>query len=84
MTSSCDVIKWRLSIQYVFIIYFAYADSIEANVDAAVTHVEQGNVQLTKARDYQKKSRRKMCILVIILLIVAVVLGVIIYLGVRN
>lgn len=59
-------------------------DSIEANVDSAVTHVEAGNVQLTKARDYQKKSRRKMCILILILLIVAVVLGVIIYFSVQN
>ena len=29
------------------------SDSIEANVDSASSHVEQGNVQLEKARDYQ-------------------------------
>ena len=29
------------------------SDSIEANVGNAAAHVEQGNVQLEKARDYQ-------------------------------
>jgi len=59
-------------------------DSIEANVDSTVTHVEAGNVHLTKAREYQKKSRRKMCILILILLIVVVVLGLIIYFSVKK
>ncbi|XP_066923317.1 syntaxin-7-like [Clytia hemisphaerica] len=58
-------------------------DSIEANVDTAVSAVEAGNVHLHKARDYQKKSRRKMCILILILLIVVVVLGLIIYFSVK-
>lgn len=30
-----------------------FLDSIEANVDSAAVHVEDGNVQLQKASDYQ-------------------------------
>jgi len=59
-------------------------DSIEANVGTAATHVEQGNVQLEKARDYQKASRKKMCCFLVILLIVAIIIGVVIYVTVGK
>eukprot|EP00112_Aurelia_sp_Birch-Aquarium-sp1_P000214 Seg1018.16 transcript_id=Seg1018.16/GoldUCD/mRNA.D3Y31 product=Syntaxin-7 protein_id=Seg1018.16/GoldUCD/D3Y31 len=59
-------------------------DSIEANVDSASSHVEQGNVQLEKARDYQKASRRKMCCLLVILLLVAGIIGLIVWLTTRK
>ena len=33
--------------------FFLFTDSIEANVESTAVHVEDGNVQLEKARDYQ-------------------------------
>eukprot|EP00795_Rhopilema_esculentum_P007539 gene7539-13322_t len=54
-------------------------DSIEANVGNAAANIEEGNVQLEKARDYQKASRRKLCCLVVILLVVAAIIGIIIW-----
>ncbi|XP_074643155.1 syntaxin-7-like [Tubulanus polymorphus] len=53
-------------------------DSIEANVENAQIHVQEGNTQLEKARDYQSSARRKKCILVLILLAILIVIGVII------
>lgn len=58
-------------------------DSIEANVDSAAGNVETANVQLEKARNYQKASRKKMCCLLVLLLVVAAIIGVIIYLAQR-
>ena len=52
----------------------AQLDNIEANMSAADSSVESGVTQLSKASRYQKKSRNKMCIL---LLIVMVVLGIV-------
>ncbi|XP_067402854.1 syntaxin-7 [Emydura macquarii macquarii] len=54
-------------------------DSIEANVENADVHVQQGNQQLSRAADYQRKSRKKMCIIILVLAIGAVVLGLIIW-----
>ncbi|XP_066923318.1 syntaxin-12-like [Clytia hemisphaerica] len=54
-------------------------DSIEADVDPAVSHVEAANVNWDKARYYQKKARRRKCILILIPLIIVVLLGLIIY-----
>ncbi|XP_074846653.1 syntaxin-7 [Carettochelys insculpta] len=54
-------------------------DSIEANVESAEVHVQQGNQQLSRAADYQRKSRKKMCIIILVLAIGAVVLGLIIW-----
>lgn len=54
-------------------------DSIEANVEHAHTNVEGANVQLSKASEYQKKARKKMCILLIILVIVGGAIGIIIW-----
>lgn len=53
-------------------------DSIEANVERAYGNVEQGTEQLLKASQYQKKSRKKMCILIVIFLIIAAVIAIII------
>ncbi|CAG2101509.1 unnamed protein product, partial [Medioppia subpectinata] len=41
-------------------------DSIEANVETASIQVHEGTAQLSKARDYQSKARRKTCLLSII------------------
>jgi len=59
-------------------------DSIEANVDSAAVHVEDANVQLHKASDYQKAARKKMCCILVTLVIVAGVLGLIIYISVTK
>jgi len=58
-------------------------DTIEANVEQASSHVEAGRDQLTQASNYQRRARKKMCILVIILTIVAGVVALVIYLAVR-
>ncbi|KAL8222401.1 UNVERIFIED_CONTAM: Syntaxin-7 [Gekko kuhli] len=54
-------------------------DSIEANVETAEVHVQQANQQLSRAADYQRKSRKKMCILILVLAVGATVLGLIIW-----
>ncbi|XP_067840627.1 syntaxin-7-like [Heptranchias perlo] len=54
-------------------------DSIEANVETAEVHVQQANQQLNRAAEYQRKSRKKICILIVVLVILAVVVGLIIW-----
>ncbi|XP_026561292.1 syntaxin-7 [Pseudonaja textilis] len=54
-------------------------DSIEANVETAEVHVQQANQQLSRASEYQRKSRKKICIIVLILAIGLIVLGLIIW-----
>ncbi|XP_015273689.1 PREDICTED: syntaxin-7, partial [Gekko japonicus] len=54
-------------------------DSIEANVETTEVHVQQANQQLSRAADYQRKSRKKMCILILVLAIGGTVLGLIIW-----
>lgn len=54
-------------------------DSIEANVESADVHVQNATQQLSRAADYQRRSRKKMCILVIVLAVLAVVIGLIIW-----
>ncbi|XP_042296042.1 syntaxin-7 [Sceloporus undulatus] len=54
-------------------------DSIEANVETAEVHVQQANQQLSRAGDYQRKSRKKMCILIVVLVLGATILGLIIW-----
>ncbi|XP_063166017.1 syntaxin-7 [Candoia aspera] len=54
-------------------------DSIEANVETAEVHVQQANQQLSRASEYQRKSRKKICILILILAIGLTVLGLIIW-----
>ncbi|XP_004705119.1 syntaxin-12 [Echinops telfairi] len=55
-------------------------DSIEANVESSEVHVERATDQLQRAAYYQKKSRKKMCILVLVLSVVILILGLIIWL----
>uniref|UniRef100_A0A7N9CNP2 Syntaxin-7 n=1 Tax=Macaca fascicularis TaxID=9541 RepID=A0A7N9CNP2_MACFA len=54
-------------------------DSIEANVENAEVHVQQANQQLSRAADYQRKSRKTLCIIILILVIGAVIIGLIIW-----
>ncbi|XP_075048511.1 syntaxin-7 [Mixophyes fleayi] len=54
-------------------------DSIEANVESADVHVQQANQQLARAAEYQRKSRKKICIIIIVLVILAVIIGLIIW-----
>uniref|UniRef100_A0A3Q2TQ61 Syntaxin-7 n=1 Tax=Fundulus heteroclitus TaxID=8078 RepID=A0A3Q2TQ61_FUNHE len=54
-------------------------DSIEANVESADTNIQAGTQQLARAADYQRSSRKKMCILMVVLAVVAVVIGLIIW-----
>ncbi|MEE6523538.1 hypothetical protein FKM82_022490, partial [Ascaphus truei] len=59
-------------------------DSIEANVESAEVHVERGTEQLQSASYYQKKSRKKICILMLALAIAAGILGIIIWISVKS
>ncbi|XP_074605329.1 syntaxin-7-like isoform X3 [Brevipalpus obovatus] len=49
-------------------------DSIEANVESAHIHVEEGVQEITKAREYQTKARRKKFLLLFLFVIVLAVL----------
>nr|XP_044626092.1 uncharacterized protein LOC106839106 isoform X2 [Equus asinus] len=49
-------------------------DSIEANVESSEVHVERATDQLQQAAYYQKKSRKKICILVLVLSVIIVIL----------
>ncbi|KAM8831899.1 syntaxin-7 isoform 1-T3 [Spinachia spinachia] len=59
-------------------------DSIEANVESADVNVQSATQQLSRAADYQRSSRKKMCILVIVLLVLAVIIGLIIWGSVKQ
>ncbi|XP_066467299.1 syntaxin-7 [Tiliqua scincoides] len=59
-------------------------DSIEANVETAEVHVQQANQQLSRAADYQRKSRKKMCILILVVLVGAAILALIIWGATKN
>ncbi|XP_075904448.1 syntaxin-7 isoform X2 [Nelusetta ayraudi] len=54
-------------------------DSIEANVENAESHVQSGTQQLARAADYQQRSRKKICILLVLLAVAGVVVGLIIW-----
>uniref|UniRef100_G1MQW4 Syntaxin-12 n=1 Tax=Meleagris gallopavo TaxID=9103 RepID=G1MQW4_MELGA len=54
-------------------------DSIEANVESAEVHVERASEQLQRAAYYQKKSRKKICILILGLAVASIILGLIIW-----
>ncbi|XP_067095048.1 syntaxin-12 [Osmerus mordax] len=54
-------------------------DSIEANVESAEVHVDRGAAQLQRASYYQRKSRKRMCILAMVLSLVLTILGIIIW-----
>lgn len=51
-------------------------DQIEFNVKSAADYVEEANVDVHQAIEYQKSSRKKQCWIIIIILILAVVLGI--------
>ncbi|XP_049562590.1 syntaxin-12-like [Orcinus orca] len=55
-------------------------DSIKANVESSEVHVERATDQLQRAPYYQKKSRKKICILVLVLSVIIVILGLILWL----
>nr|XP_033793180.1 syntaxin-7 [Geotrypetes seraphini]XP_033793181.1 syntaxin-7 [Geotrypetes seraphini]XP_033793182.1 syntaxin-7 [Geotrypetes seraphini]XP_033793183.1 syntaxin-7 [Geotrypetes seraphini] len=59
-------------------------DSIEANVESAEVNVQQANQQLARAEEYQRKSRRKICIIILVLAVALVVLALIIWLATRK
>uniref|UniRef100_A0A8D0GGY0 Syntaxin-12 n=1 Tax=Sphenodon punctatus TaxID=8508 RepID=A0A8D0GGY0_SPHPU len=54
-------------------------DSIEANVESSEVHVERANEQLQRAAYYQKKSRKKICILILGLAVASLILGLVIW-----
>ncbi|XP_015738980.1 syntaxin-12 isoform X1 [Coturnix japonica] len=54
-------------------------DSIEANVESAEVHVERASEQLQRAAYYQKKSRKKICILILGLAVASILVGLIIW-----
>ncbi|XP_053212905.1 syntaxin-12-like [Panonychus citri] len=54
-------------------------DSIEANVENATSHIEEGVQQIAKAREYQTKARRKKLLIILILAIVLVIFITIIW-----
>nr|BAG62984.1 unnamed protein product [Homo sapiens] len=53
--------------------------SIEANVENAEVHVQQANQQLSRAADYQRKSRKTLCIIILILVIGVAIISLIIW-----
>ncbi|XP_064625010.1 syntaxin-7-like isoform X2 [Lineus longissimus] len=55
-------------------------DSIEANVESAEINVTSGVQELSQARDYQVKSRKKLCIIITIALVIVAIIGIVIWL----
>ncbi|KAG7282085.1 hypothetical protein CRUP_023601 [Coryphaenoides rupestris] len=58
--------------------------SIEANVETADLSVQNATQQLSRAADYQRGSRKKICILVVVLAIAGVVIGLIIWGAIKG
>uniref|UniRef100_A0A3B1IGD7 Syntaxin-7 n=1 Tax=Astyanax mexicanus TaxID=7994 RepID=A0A3B1IGD7_ASTMX len=58
-------------------------DSIEANVESAEVHVEHGAEQLQRAAYYQRKSRKRMCILALVLSLVVTIFAIIIWQAIK-
>ncbi|KFO26844.1 Syntaxin-7 [Fukomys damarensis] len=54
-------------------------DSIEANVESAEVHVQQANQQLSRAANYQRKSRKTLCIIIFVLVIAVGIVSLIIW-----
>ncbi|XP_034018120.1 syntaxin-7 [Thalassophryne amazonica] len=59
-------------------------DSIEANVETADTHVQNAQKQLARAENYQRSSRKKICIILSVLVVAGVVIGLIIWASVKT
>ncbi|XP_029959117.1 syntaxin-12 [Salarias fasciatus] len=58
-------------------------DSIEANVETAEIHVDRGAVQLQKAAYYQRKSRKRLCLLAMVASLVLFILIIIIWQAIK-
>ncbi|XP_028326053.1 syntaxin-12 [Gouania willdenowi] len=58
-------------------------DSIEANVENAEVHVDRGAAQLQKASYYQRKSRKRMCLLAMVGSLVLIILVIIIWQAIK-
>ncbi|XP_067305496.1 syntaxin-12 isoform X2 [Pseudorasbora parva] len=58
-------------------------DSIEAHVESAEVHVERGADQIQQAAHYQRKSRKRMCILALVMSLVATIFAIIIWQAIR-
>ena len=59
-------------------------DKIEASVDIAGVNVETENVQLERAKLYQKAACKKQCCVLVIVLIAAGALALIIWFAVKK
>ncbi|XP_034556018.1 syntaxin-7 [Notolabrus celidotus] len=59
-------------------------DSIEANVETADVHVQSATQQLARAAEYQRSSRKKICILMIVLAVAAIIIGIITWQALKN
>ena len=49
-------------------------DNIEININSAANNTEQANVQLIKAKKYQKKLRTRTCYCMIFLLVILIII----------
>ena len=59
-------------------------DKIEVSVDIAGVHVETENVQLERAKLYQKAARKNQCCVLVIVLIAAGAFALIIWFAVKK
>merc|ERR1712227_119318 len=59
-------------------------DSIENNIENAVTDISSGNQQLIAAREHQRSARKKKIVIAIIALIFVLVLFLIIYFSIPS
>ncbi|XP_037640489.1 syntaxin-12-like [Sebastes umbrosus] len=58
-------------------------DTIEANMEHAEVHVDRGAIQLQKAAYYQRKSRKRMCMLTMVMSLVFTILVIIIWQAIK-
>ncbi|XP_059162823.1 syntaxin-2-like [Physella acuta] len=56
--------------------------TIESAIENTVVHVEAGNVELSKAREYQSKARRKKICIIGIIVVILVIIAIIITISV--
>ncbi|KAF0989002.1 hypothetical protein HZS_6116 [Henneguya salminicola] len=61
-----------------------YVDSIESHVEVTHSQVQAANIQLEKARNFQSKSRKKQCCLILTLIIIIAIISLIIYLKTKK
>ncbi|XP_056621373.1 syntaxin-7 [Triplophysa dalaica] len=59
-------------------------DSIEANVESTEVNVQSATQQLSSAADYQKSSRKKICIIIAVLIVLGIIIGLIIWASVKS